>query len=33
MAKIAECIERIEGKVDEETRAKVHARFEKSNRR
>ena len=33
MAKIAECIERIEGKVDEETRAKVHARFDKSNRR
>ena len=27
--KIAECIERIEGKMDDETRAKVHKRFEK----
>lgn len=30
--KIAECIERIEGKMDDETRAKVHKRFEKLSR-
>ena len=30
--KIAECIERIEGKMDDETRAKVHKRFEKLGR-